>query len=267
MEKKYAIVKRVHAENNQELLNASVSNSFDEVLKSDDGEYYSFSFVLIGGIVPKEFIPFPIVDEKTIIEVKQNESFSDYDGYKYTPKDSESAPITRIKAARKGWTYGAIPIEFETSQLDSLYSKEVDGTDRSGITLKFYDGNDDEITEEGLLEVNETNIVKTVIDFEPPYDYEIIGGALRLESDITTSDCRLWIIAVPDIPAPTGSKEMAGGINLKFLAPENSFAVDGRVSKYMTYDATYHTNKLKFIFIHDAGMKKKIHITIELYKA
>lgn len=180
--------------------------------------------------------------------------------------DTDGAQIVRVKAAKKGWTYGAIPIEFTTAEIGSLWSKTSDGTDRPGITLKFYDSNNQEITQEGIGQINETTIIRSVVDFEPEFDYEVIGGTLRIGSDIAF-DCRLWIIAVPDIPANMGgSKEMAGGINLKFLAPQQLMEVDGRVSKYLTYSPTLHTNKLRFIFEHQAGSKVDIHINVELYR-
>lgn len=182
--------------------------------------------------------------------------------------DIDGAQIVRIKAAKKGWTYFACPIEFKTSTINSLYSKLYDGTNRPGITLKFYDSSNVEVTEPGIMDVNESLIVKTVIDFEPPYDYEVIGGELRINQDITSlQDCRLYIIAVPDISAEMGgSKEMVGGINLKYLAPQNMLLVDGRVSKTLIYNATYHTNKLRFVLIHDAGLKIDFHITLDLFR-
>jgi hypothetical protein len=180
--------------------------------------------------------------------------------------DTDGAQIVRIKAAKRGWTYGAIPMEFKTAEIGSLWSKTSDGQNREGISLKFYDANGQEITEEGLLQVNETTIIRSIVDFEPPYDYEVIGGTLRVGSDIAF-DCRLWIVAVPDIPANLGgSKEMAGGINLKFLAPQQLMNVDGRVSKTLTYSPTLHTNKLRFIFEHQAGSKVDIHLNVELYR-
>lgn len=181
-------------------------------------------------------------------------------------RDTDGAQIVRIKAAKRGWTFAAIPIEFRTSEIGSLYSKTHDGQDRAGVTLKFYDANGTEITTEGLAEVNETTIIRSVIDFEPPYDYEVIGGTLRIGSDIAF-DCRLWIIAVPDVSVEAGgSKEMAGGLNLKFLAPQQMFSIDGRVSKTLTYNSTYHTNKLRFIFQHQAGAKTDIHVNVELFR-
>lgn len=182
--------------------------------------------------------------------------------------DVDGAQIVRIKAAKKGWTFNALPMEFTTSTIGSLYSKTADGTNRTGITCKFYDSTNTEVTTAGLLGVNETTIVKTVLDFEPPYDYEVIGGELRIDQDITSlEDCRLYIIAVPDVPeAYGGSKEMAGGVNLRFLAPHNVMVLDGRVSKTLFYNATNHTNKLRFILLHTAGLKCPIHITIQMFR-
>lgn len=182
--------------------------------------------------------------------------------------DSDGAAIVRQKAAKKGWTYGAVPVEFQTSRLsDTLYSKTHDDVSRSWITMKAYNASDVEVTTPGIANVNYATIVKTVIDFEPTYDYEIIGGFIRTINDIN-QDIRLWIIAVPDVPAQYGgSKEMVGGLNLNYMKPENIYFVDGRVTKLLAYNATNHTNKLRFILKYPAGAFESISINIELYKA
>lgn len=183
--------------------------------------------------------------------------------------DTDGAQIVRNKAAKKGWTFATIPVEFATSRLQSdssFYSKLADGTDRTGLTYKIYNGSDNEITTPGLAGINYASAVKSVLDFEPAYDYEIIGGTLRTLNDITT-DLRLWIIGVPDIPAGSGgSKEMAGGLNLNYLVPQNTFAVDGRVSKFLTYNASLHTNKLRVILKYPAGTMENIQVVFELFK-
>jgi len=185
-----------------------------------------------------------------------NQSFSDIDGI----------PFFRLKASKKGWTYNAIPIEFQTSRLsDTLYSKDHTNASRSGITLKAYNASDQEVTVPGLLNANYATIVRTVIDIELPYDVEVIGGTLRALNDIS-QDLRCWVVAVPDIAAPTGSKEMVGGINLNYLAPNNAYEVDGRVTKLLTYDATYHTSKLRFIFRYNAGVNESLSVVLETYK-
>lgn len=180
--------------------------------------------------------------------------------------DSDGAQIVRNKAAKKGWTFCSLPIEFDTARLsDTLYSKDSAGVDRSFITMKAYDNNNVEVTTPGLAGINYASIAKTVIDFEPPYDYEIIGGDLRTLTAIT-SDMRLWLVAAPDIAAPNGSKEMGGGINLKYLSPGNVWSVDGRVTKFATYNAMFHTNKIRLIFKYPAGTNESLQVIIQLYK-
>lgn len=181
--------------------------------------------------------------------------------------DTDGAAIVRNKAAKKGWTFCSLPFEFETARRsDKLFSQDSTGADRSFITLKAYDGSNAEVTTDGLLGANLATITKTVIDFEPPYDFEIIGGDMRTLTTIT-ADIRLWIVAVPDIPANMGgSKEMGGGINLKYLSPGNVWSVDGRVTKYATYNATYHTNKIRIILKYPAGTNESLQIVVQLYK-
>lgn len=179
-----------------------------------------------------------------------------------TPKDADGSILIRPKAAKAGWVFALLPVEFTTSKLNSLYAKKYDGTDRTAFTYKIYDANDQEITEAQY----EVNAVKTVIDFEPSFDYEIIGGQIQ-QKTIPTSDIRLWVVAVPDVPeAYGGSKEMVGGVNLKFIDPTDKVQADGRVSKYMQYSATYHTNKLRLIARHPAGTQHELLLLLEIFR-
>lgn len=198
-----------------------------------------------------------LLDFETNYKVKGNQSFSDIDGI----------PFTRLKASKKGWSFWAIPIEITTSTIGgSLYCKDVGGTDIPGITCKIYDGSNNEITTPGVLNANLGTCVKTVIDFEPAFDYEMIGGALRVNSN-PSQDVRLWIIGAPDIPANLGgSKEFASGVNLKFMAPDSSFEIDGRVTKYVTYNNTTHSGKLRIVIKHTAGLQLNLQAIIHAYK-
>lgn len=182
--------------------------------------------------------------------------------------DTDGANIMRLKAAKKGWSFWAIPIEFTTSLLSSnIYCKDSSGTDIPGITYKIYDAGGVQITVPGLANINLAACTKTVIDFEPAFDYEIIGGALRIHSN-PAQDVRLWIVGAPDIPAIYGgSKEFASGINLKFMAPDASFEIDGRVTKFLTYDATTHQGKMRIIIKHPAGLQLNLQVIIHIYRA
>lgn len=177
--------------------------------------------------------------------------------------DSDNAKIIRAKAAQAGWTYHLTSPEFETSVVGSLYHKDVSGNDLGEATLKFYDSNLNELTTQGSCD---TDCVETHLIFEPSWDYEIIGGTIKSISTVT-ENVRVWVIAVPDIPAGSGgSKVMVQGINLKFIDSNNGVKADGRVAKYMTYNATYHTNKLKLVIKHPAGYKEKLTIMFELFR-
>lgn len=177
--------------------------------------------------------------------------------------DADGVQVLRPKAAKAGWTYFMCPIEFTTAKLSSVYCKKHDDTNRAITTYKIYDSNGAEIT---AVE-NEGNAVKTVVDVEPTYDYEVIGGQLQQHTKPTTP-VRLWVVGVPDVPENSGgTKEMVGGVNLKFIDPTDKVHADGRVSKYMTYNATYHTNKLRLIFRHDAGVQHEVMMVLEMFKA
>lgn len=185
----------------------------------------------------------------------------------YNNRDTDGALITRNKAAKKGWTFLSMAIEITTSTIGgTLYCKDSAGNDIPGLTCKIYDANNAEITTPGVLNANLNQCVKTVLDFESGFDYEIIGGALRINAN-QSNDVRLWIIGAPDIPANLGgSKEFATGINLKFLAADASFEVDGRVAKFIQNDPVFHSSKLRILLKHPAGNNTNMQFVIHLYR-
>lgn len=176
--------------------------------------------------------------------------------------DTDNAQIVRIKAAKKGWTYTATAFEFKTSVLDSVVALNFDASTKSYITIALFDSLGVRITDPLLA----SSAVRTQIDFEPPYDYEVIGGEMRI-TPVLVSDMRLFIIAVPDVPyAYGGSRVMAENLNLRFLLPGNMFQVDGRVSKFLQYSSIYHTNKLRFVFWHSPGIQEEMLVIVEHFR-
>jgi hypothetical protein len=177
-------------------------------------------------------------------------------------KDLDEALIIRPKAAAKGWSYFLCPMELKTSSFEYFFKDHL-GEDESGITVKLFDSEGDEITDP--LYANQA--VKTVLDFEPPYDYEVIGGQVQQHTQ-PTENIRVWVVGAPDIPkAWGGSKEFIGGLNLKFIAPSDYIEADGRVSKFMKYNAELHTSKLRFIVEHPVGQEHEILLSLELFRA
>jgi hypothetical protein len=145
--------------------------------------------------------------------------------------------------------------------LDSIFEEDYDGTDRNFTVLKFYDVNGNEITDQPTLD---TDCVETVIDWMPTYDYALVGGSGDTYDNLS-SDVRLYVVAVPDIPAPTGSKVMINGANFRYMS-NKEIIVDGKAAKHMSYDAVYATNKLRFIIKHGAGEKFNFALTCSFYK-
>lgn len=181
--------------------------------------------------------------------------------------DTDGAQIVRIKAAKRGWSFWSIPIEIVTSTIGgSLFCQDNTGTNIPWVSCKIYDGSNVEITDPGVLNANLNQCVKTVIDMEPTFNFEIIGGSIRINSN-PSQDVRLWVVAAPDIPAGSGgSKEFASGVNLKFLQADNSWEIDGRVTKAVTYDPVYHSGKIRLILKHPAGTQVNLMFIAQLYR-
>jgi hypothetical protein len=179
-----------------------------------------------------------------------------------TPRDPDDAPMIRTKVSPIGWTYQMFCFEFVTSTFNSVYAKDAALADFGYTTQKYYNTETVECPDQTDADAN---CIKTVIDWEPTHDYELIGGRAGWH-DVVTSDIRLWAVGVPDIPAAYGgSKLMISNCNLKHMG-EMTLVIDGRATKRLSYSATYHTNKMRFVVRHGAGVKLSIQIVMETYK-
>jgi hypothetical protein len=186
-----------------------------------------------------------------------------------TPRDSDGSPLQRTKVTTTGWHYQLHGIEFETSKLNSLESKKADGSDWNFAILKFYElvnGVETQITGENLTqEYLDTHCIKTVVDWEPTFDVDIIGGMLRQAAPPTES-VDLWVVGAPDISAAYGgSKEFVTNLDLELMG--EGVQIDGKAPKYVPYNATYHTGKFRLILRHPAGFKHELHMVFEIFKA
>lgn len=180
--------------------------------------------------------------------------------------DSDGAPLARIKAAPTGWTFQLRGFEFQTSALDSVINYSETGSALSDISIKLYKANGDEITTPGIANVNLLACVKTVVDFEPAYDYYIIGAKMRVLTALN-SDVRVTAIVVPDISYQNGgSRVLAQNVNFRYIAAGDKFDADGRAAKFLAYNATYHTNKIRLIINHAAGAQHSFSLNIEHFK-
>ncbi len=179
--------------------------------------------------------------------------------------DDQGRQIYRNATARSGWSYLAHPFEIQTSKLNSLINKNHQNIDRNNATVKFYDANNTEITNEA----NEIYIVKTVMTFKPSYDYELVAGSVR-QIETPLSDINLWVIGGVLELGELYTREFVGGINLKFIGADEELKTDGRTAKYMrkTIDGCpYNANQIQLIIRHSPGTQHKILFLLEYYKA
>ena len=181
-----------------------------------------------------------------------------------TQVDSDGAVMSRVKVAPAGWNYQMRGIGIKTSTLDSLDNKDSDGVDIGDATLKFYDAQGAQITtQDGMA-----NCVKAILDCEPPYDYYIAGGHLKSVAQVP-DDVKVNFIGVPDVPAQMGgSKKFVQNLNAKFLDPHLGIMAGApQAAKWLQYSATYHTNKMRVVFTHGAGVQVEFEVLMEIYKA
>lgn len=185
-------------------------------------------------------------------------------------RDPDGAFLNKAKAAPLGWTYQKRGVEFTTAKLSSLVNIDELDADLGDATLLFYEkiaGVYTLISGSNLTQPYlDSNCVRTAVTLEPSYEYYIIGGSAKM-LDQPSGDVRISVVAVPDIPyAYGGSRVMVRNVNFKFIAAHDAIDSDGRTTKNLKPDATYHTNKLKFILTHPVGEQHTLCFNLEHFK-
>jgi hypothetical protein len=178
-------------------------------------------------------------------------------------RDSDGAPLSRIKAAPTGWSYQLRGLEVTTALVGgALVNRDQNNNQLGDITVACFDVNGAIVTDAGM----NATIMKTQIDFEPLYDYYLVSGSAR-PLNTPTTNVYLSVVGVPDYPpAYGGSKSFIQNVNFRYITTEKINA-DGRAAKALLYNNPGpHTNKLRLIFYHDAGVQMTCCFWMELYK-
>jgi hypothetical protein len=180
-------------------------------------------------------------------------------------QDSDGAVFMRLKQAPTGWTFCLKAFEVTTSKLNSVHNCDAFGTPLTSVTVKYYDSLGADISSQSQLYLD-LNCTKTVMDFEPTFDYYLIGGTMKAAS-VITSDTRVSVVAVPDVPfVAGGTRTMIENVNLRYLSTTDKIEADGRASKFLSYNAVYHTNKLRFIYHHEVGYQASCQVLMQFYR-
>ena len=183
------------------------------------------------------------------------------------PLDSDNMPISRNKITKTGWTFNRANLKFQVGVAGVRYRLKDGVTEQAGVTLKLFNAAGTDITSSDQATLD-TDCVMTQLDYEPPYNNEILAGSLVMMT-APVGDMWLWVIGVPDLPAIYGgSKEFVTDEGLHFLKPQVALVADGRASKPLTYSgAPYHTNKIRAVIRHTAGDKVRMQMTYQQFKA
>lgn len=191
-----------------------------------------------------------------------NDNFKSNADKPLDPRDSDGSKLNRVKSTKTGWMYQLHSVEFTTGKLNSVYNKDVNGVDLEFATLKLYDANDDEIT----VEANEGTAVKTVLSWEAKHDLEVLGG-YYFQSAPPAFDCRMWVVAVPDVPAPWGSKDfITGGLNLRHIPSGAVIDADGKSAKFLEYNPLAPLTKFEITLKHGVGCNHTGNMAFKIFK-
>jgi hypothetical protein len=134
------------------------------------------------------------------------------------------------------------------------------------LTLLKLSGND-------WVAATDGDATKTVIDFEPHYNYENIGGFADLPSDLFGGTTNQWFVSAIGVPAYGagapfyGSVPFINEVNLEAVASQRVVS-NGRAISYLPYNygGYPHTNTLRFVIKHPAGVQKRIQLYIEHFR-
>lgn len=193
-----------------------------------------------------------------------------------TPRDPDGSPIYKYKVTQTGWSLSGRCVSWKAGKYNSLENKTDLGDDIGDASLKFYSaagtqlsfqqaGYETETVEEFQLRLDQ-NCVKTIMDFEPFTDYDILGASLFVTNP-NNSVGMLWATAAPHIPFNMGGSKpmLTGGLDLSFFGDKTKFVLDGRGVKRMTYNAVDHRSKIRCTLKHGLGATLGLQILFDTF--
>lgn len=208
-------------------------------------------------------------------ETELNTIVNNHDGSQITPPeieiDKDGRQVVRQAVTNNGWHYQAHSVQFEVNKLNSTYNKDYNGNDLGFCNIKIYDIQGNECTTQ--LQAD-TDGVKTVVEWKPNYDFEIISGNVR-QLTKETVDSYLYVnaVAMTGYPAPYDKLIIPftqGGINLNYIGVDEPLKTDGKASKY--FKAGQNGDYFEIIINYDENIltnenRHKMSVIFEIYKS
>ena len=170
--------------------------------------------------------------------------------------DASGRELHRLAATTSGWSFEALNLTMETSVLASCEAEDVGGTEIPISSMKFYDSGDVELTTQPDCDAN---CVKTEMNIQMPYDIDLIGGMVY-QNTLPASSLKLWVVVAQGL----ADKRMVTGLDM-YHVPQ--IVYDGKAALRVAHDPVYNSNTFTCTFKHAAGLKHKLMIAFEYFKA
>jgi hypothetical protein len=184
------------------------------------------------------------------------------------PTAPDGRPIFVGSTAKRTTNFRVRAMSFYSARLaDGLHNvNPLTDSDYGDATITLKDAQGNVVSDPDQLET----VVRTVLDWEPHYNYEIISGRIDIPSDLRDGMTDLWYVSaigVPDYPPEYyGSIPFINDVNVEAITTQQVQA-DGRAISYMPYclNGIPGTNKLRFTIKHPAGVRQRFQLLIEHY--
>ncbi len=217
------------------------------------------------------FVKYDIEEVQGVIDsIENNEFFQSK--VTDTPFDPDTHGVAfSPKYAPDGWYQQLFEIEFETSKKDSVHEKDWRNNDIGFTVLKFYDENENELTTQEDID---NGCVRTDVEWMPNVDYMIKGG--QIGQIITpTENIYAWTqgVILPDFTGVEPTTFSEGGINMRFVGPQQKVGLDGVAGTVLYYENKklglppgFGTNKIRFVFRHPVGHKHRFQCIFDIFR-
>lgn len=186
------------------------------------------------------------------------------------PIHSETGGIlSSPKYAPDGWTQRIHEIQFTTSKLNSIHDKDWTDTDFGWGSLKFYDSQGNELTNQTAITLS---CVRTDFEWMPDVDFMIKGGRVAQKST-PLANFYVWVQAAV-LDEQYGGPQSTfcdGGINMCYVDGKTYVGLDGVSGTVLYYEHPQlgpgaGTNKIRFICRHATGLQHDLQVIFDMFR-
>ena len=174
-------------------------------------------------------------------------------------------PRVRTTTCKAGRKLNNRYISFRTSCSDPDWqfdNTDYTNTDFGDVTYTMKDAS-------GNTTTDFTVCKETWLDFFPTFTYEISGGGLFVDANLS-GDLWMWechVVAVPDVPAYLGGCiTFIANPRLEWLRGDYMEIIADNNPSELIYSATYKTNKIRVIIMHPIAAQADFQLLLRFFK-